>query len=119
MAAVSGRDVPPTYPQTPPGFVEGGATAADMAAAGFLRRGEPPSTQERPATVAQQTLYQVQRGPDGRLRQAVYKVLRDSDNRIVATWGSGRWWTPDEFNRHYAAEPPPPNRAARRHKRGR
>jgi hypothetical protein len=118
---VPSRDGSPKYPQTPPGFVEGGATAADLAAAGFLRRGEPPGKPGQPATAAPQTRYQVQRDPAGGLRQVLYKALRDPDNRIVASWGSGRWWTPDEFNRHYAAEAPPlqPNRAARRNKRER
>ena len=115
---MAGSDTPCKYREAPPGFTDGGATSSELQAAGFHRGAR---VQNRPEQTLRRTGYEVLRDPDGRLRQVRFRVLRDPEGRIVATWGEGRWWTPDEFSRHFLAEgdTQQANRAERRRRRRR
>ncbi len=119
------RDIPMTYEEVPAGHRVGGATMAQLRAAGFY--GGPGADshlgEDKPG---QQPLDEMLVEGEQRitpdvtvqmLRSATFLMLRDATGSIVATWDEGRWWTPaesDEFTRQIVAELRAAPRATRR-----
>ena len=94
--------IPKTYRHVPHGYAVGGATFAELKAAGFHGGPEVPTPEPQPEPAPFPELLteaDVSDLPPETLARAVFIVLRDSDGRIVATWAEGRWWTPEEIRR--------------------
>jgi hypothetical protein len=105
-------DIPNTYEQVPPDFTEGTATMAEMKAAGFHQGVDLGADEPGQQPVNEMVIEGTQTlDPDTAaqlLRSAAFRVLRDPEGGIVATWDEGRWWTPDEsaeFLRQLVARP--------------
>jgi hypothetical protein len=62
------------------------ATDEEIRRAGFAEGGSDDARLERPDP----------RHPGRRLLPDRFRVLRDGDRKIVATWAENRWWTAEE-----------------------
>lgn len=119
-------DIPNTYATVPPGLTEDSATFAELQAAGFHegwdlgedRPGQQPLDEfliGGSQIIADETAEQL-------MRQGRFRVLRDPEGAIVASWDDGRWWTPDEsaeYTRRLGAESNDPAVKSDRDKLGR
>ena len=92
--------IPCKYWYTPEGFTIGDATVAALQAAGFHRNADPGEDKPGQQPLSEMLVSGSQMlTPDVAaqvMRNALFRVLRDPDGSIVATWDEGRWWTPDE-----------------------
>jgi hypothetical protein len=77
----------PTEEDAPEGFTLGDATPAEMTEAGFPRDGFPDLVDRETGRVI----------PGSEVR---FIVLRDEQERIVATWDEGRWFDAYESARY-------------------
>ena len=87
------------YTSEPPGYTVDSATGSEMAPAGWPGYGEARKPGSAPASellVEGETVTLAADEARSIMAEARFRVLRDPEGRIVATWDEGRWFTPEE-----------------------
>jgi hypothetical protein len=92
----------------PEGYTVGDASYAELQAAGFHGGTEAEPVERKPGTAPASELTTIgEQLVDPTMAKAIlaestFRVMRDPERAIVATWDEGRWWTPAESDAYSA-----------------